>query len=218
MNKYRATLNILSYYNDKIIIDRIKNGEKYTYLITEPSSTEVVLGKSMILEDDVKIDNCIHDKITIYRRMGGGGTVVLSKGIIVISVGGITNISFHLREHMNSINRIIIKTLMQFGIKNISINGISDITIEDKKILGSSLYNSRNIVLYQGSLLYNPDFNIFDKYLKLPKKMPEYRKNRNHKDFVTSIIKEGYNIDLSKLMYRLNSLLGKGPLWSEISK
>ena len=207
---------IKEYYNDRIIIDRIANGEKYVILITEVFSTEVVLGRSMLLDEDVYENNCIKDNISIYRRMGGGGTVVLSKGTLVISVGGISSISFHFREQMNAINSTIIKSLKHFGVENVNINGISDITIGNKKILGSSFYNKQNTILYQGSLLYNPDFNLFERYLKQPKKTPDYRQNRNHRDFLTSITKEGYKIDLKQLIKIIEQIFLDDPPWEKI--
>ena len=215
-NMYSKEYKILNYYNDSLILNSIKKGLKYKYLISQPSNTEVVLGRSIKLEDEVYIDNCINDKVLIYRRMGGGGSVILSKGIVVISVGGISNISFHFREQMNSINNVIIEALKYLGIKDLSINGISDITIGDKKILGSSFYSSKNNILYQGSLLYDPDFNIFERYLKHPKKMPEYRKNRKHRDFLTSITKKGYNIDLTELINLLDYFLKNRLPWENL--
>jgi hypothetical protein len=34
---------------------------------------------------------------------------------------------------------------------------------------------------------------LFEKYLRLPAKEPDYRKGRNHADFITSLREKGYS-------------------------
>ena len=201
-------------YLDDNILEKIRDGSNYYFMVFEAEKPEVILGRARKKEEDVIIRNCEEDRVPILRRAGGGGTVLLSPGVIVISIAGITSFPFYLKEHMNVINEIIIKVLERFGVKDLLIMGISDITIGDKKILGSSLYKKKNHVLYQGSLLYDPDMELIGRYLKHPDKEPEYRKGRPHKNFLTSLLKEGYNIDKSRLLSDLSAELGKGNPWS----
>lgn len=200
-------------YIDRVVIDRVLNGAPYNCAIYEATKTEIVLGRSRKIEDDILIDACIRDGIPILRRAGGGGTVILSKGTIIISIAGKSPLPFHLREHMDAVNRIIIKILKGFNIKDLSIKGFSDIALGERKILGSSLYRKGEIVLYQGSLLFNPDLNLMNIYLKHPVKEPEYRRGRIHTEFATSIYEAGYRINKEKLLEALREFFEKKPPW-----
>ena len=201
-------------YIDDNILAKIESGSEYSFTVFEAEKPVVILGRSRKKENDVNIHNCEEDAVQVLRRIGGGGTVMLSKGVIVISIAGKTSFSFYLREHMNVINEIIINVLKRSGIENLGIRGISDITIGDKKILGSSLYKKKDLVLYQGSLLFNPDMGLIDRYLKHPDKEPDYRKGRPHKNFLTSLVKEGYHIDKGRLLSDLLEEFGKRNPWS----
>ncbi len=201
------------YIDDNILV-KIENGSDYYFAVFEAENPKVILGRSRKKENDVNVHNCEEDGVVVLRRAGGGGTVLLSKGIIVISIAGKTSFPFYLKEHMNAINEIIIKVLERSGIEDLNTKGISDITIGDKKILGSSLYKKRDLVLYQGSLLFDPDMGLIDRYLKYPDKEPDYRKGRPHKNFLTSLLKEGYNIDKGCLLSDLLEEFGKRNPWS----
>jgi len=201
------------YIDDNVLV-KIEKGSEYYFTVFEAEKPVVILGKSRKKENDVNLHNCKEDGVQVLRRAGGGGTVLLSKGVIVISIAGRTSFPFYLREHMNVINEIIISVLDRSGIQDLDIRGISDITIGDKKILGSSLYKKKNLVLYQGSLLFNPDMGLIDRYLKHPDKEPDYRKGRPHKNFLTSLLKEGYNVDKDRLLSDLLEEFRKGNPWS----
>lgn len=205
-------------YIDDRMLKKVKDHNSYHFLVYEPSKTEVILGRSCKEADDVNVENCQEDNITVLRRAGGGGTVVLSQGIIVISVAGISRVKYFLKEHMITINERIISALRYFGVEGLSIKGISDIAIGDRKILGSSLYRRKDIVLYQGALLVNPDMSIFERYLKHPKREPDYRMGRPHRDFITSLYKERYEIPKSKIAESLEIRLGQGPPWISLMK
>jgi lipoate-protein ligase A len=205
-----------SMHIDSRVLKEVGDNRSYYFLVYEPTRTEVILGRACKEDDDVRVEHCERDNIPILRRAGGGGTVVLSQGIIVISIAGISGIEFHLKEHMIAINERIISALLSLGVKDLSIKGISDIAIEDRKILGSSLYRRKDIVLYQGALLVDPDMCIFDRYLKHPKREPDYRRGRHHRDFITSLYNEGYGIPKSKLVEAIEAKLSQDPPWTSL--
>ncbi len=201
------------FFIDEAVLEKIRNWNDYAYNIYEPDQTIVVLGRSAKLEDDVYVENCKIDGVSIFRRAGGGGSVVLSRGTIVISVAGKSNLEFHLREHMNAVNRVILQTLQKNGIEGLSIRGISDITLGEHKILGSSLYRRKDLLLYQGSLLVCPDLSLIERYLKHPKKEPDYRRGRSHMDFLSSLYKKGYEVSIVELIDLLKKEFNKRSPW-----
>lgn len=205
-----------NFYIDDLVMDRMVQGSEYACEIYEGHRVEVVLGRSSKIEEDVMVETCADDGIPLSRRRGGGGTVVLSPGTVILSIAGRSTLQYHLREHMNAVNRIIVDTLEQLGVDSPVIRGISDITLGMKKILGSSLYRRKDLVLYQGSLLVNPDLSLMKRYLKQPRKQPAYRKDRSHEDFVTSLHNEGYEIPKVEIIDKLREAFIEGSPWPPV--
>ena len=201
---------------DDLVLDKMQQGADYACEIYEAERVEVVLGRACKVEEDVMSNACTTDGVPISRRRGGGGTVVLAPGMLIISIAGKSSLQYHLREHMNAVNLVIIDTLKKLGVNSLSIRGTSDIAIGTKKILGSSLYRRKDLLLYQGSLLVNPDLNLINRYLKQPRKQPAYRSGRSHERFVTSLYKEGYTIPIEELMQRLKSTFVRISPWPPV--
>ncbi len=204
-------------YIDNRVLSKLTSVCDYCYVVYEQEKPEVILGRSRKPEKDVYVERCRADSIPVLRRIGGGGTVLLNPGVIVISVGGRTHLPFHLREHMTAVNVTIISALSLLGIEELAIKGISDIAIGNKKILGSSLYRKKDTVLYQGSLLLNPDLKLFERYLKHPEKEPDYRQGRPHRAFLTSLWNEGYRFDAQTIISVLNRELERGAPWGTLN-
>lgn len=119
---------------------------------------------------------------------------------------------------MAAVNMTIISALEDLGVKGLSIKGISDITVGDRKILGASLHRRRDVVLYQGSLLVDPEMGMFDRYLKHPKKEPDYRAGRPHREFLTSLVGHGYRISSESVIKGITGKLHEGPPWKRLSE
>jgi lipoate-protein ligase A len=204
-----------AFHIDERILGRLEREPDYdyAYAIYEAEGVEVVLGRSSKIEEDVYEERCRADRVPISRRSGGGGTVVLSPGVIIVSVAGTSGMSYHLREHMLAVNERIIETLEGFGVPGLAAAGTSDIAIGGRKILGSSLHRSRDLILYQGSLLVDPDLELMNRYLKQPVKQPAYRHGRRHDEFVTSLHREGHTIPLKKLTASLVGAFDTGSPW-----
>ena len=66
---------------------------------------------------------------------------------------------------------------------------MGDVAIDDLKVLGSSLYANREVALYQGSLLVDPDLDRIARYLPHPSREPDYRRGRSHAEFLTSLVR-----------------------------
>lgn len=67
---------------------------------------------------------------------------------------------------------------------NVAIAGDSDLVIGDLKIAGHAQRRLRRSALLHGSLLTGMKLELFDAYLKHPPRMPAYRSERLHSDFV----------------------------------
>ncbi len=174
------------------------------YAVWQPDKTYIVLGRSnRITDDSVYMEKATEDGVEIYKRPSGGEAVVLSPDMLVISVKLPVENPLKTHQYFRLINNSIIDALHKSGISDVHQKGISDISIGIKKILGSSIYRKEKTVFYHAVLNISGSVAIISRYLKHPSKEPDYRKGRDHAEFVTSLRQEGYNTapeDLKKAL------------------
>lgn len=182
------------------VLRSVKKDKLWALCIWEPESPIVVPGYTSREEEEIFIEKCRIDGIPIYRRRTGGGTVILSPGMLVFSLAKRVSKPFAVREYAHLVNSIVLEYLANNGVKNLVERGHLDICIGNKKIIGSGMYLSREILFFQGSILINNDLSLFDRYLSYPPKEPDYRQGRSHLDFVTSLKNEGYNLTAWELI------------------
>lgn len=205
------------YIDDQILSD-LGNGRAYAFRVFEPERTEVVLGRACKQDEDVIAAHCAADGVPVFRRAGGGGTVVLCRGVVVVSAAGRTDTPFALKEHMISVNKRIIRALEGIGVRGLAVRGISDIAIGDRKILGASLHKRQHNVLYQGSLLVSCDIRLFERYLAHPGREPDYRAKRPHIEFVTTLSDEGCRQGVPEIVRAIAREMETGPPWKDLEE
>lgn len=186
---------VVESYNlkDYSIIDSEKDNDS---IIWTPDDTYVVLGRSNNPVKALNLEEVNEDNVKVLKRPSGGETVILSPKTIVIGVKIKLENGLNAHQYFKVINDKIMSTLGEFGVKDTYMKGISDISIKNKKILGSSIYKKKDIVFYHAVLNVNESIGLISRYLKYPSKEPDYRKGRNHEEFVTSLSLEGYDINL----------------------
>ena len=169
------------------------------FLTWIPDKTYIVLGASNKAEEALFLEKVKQDDITVLKRPSGGQTVMLTPNNLIISVVFFQPDNLQPKVVFNQINSLIIGSLERVGVKNLSMKGISDIAIDGKKILGSSIYRSKDALLYHAVLNFGEPASTFEKYLKYPSKEPDYREGRKHADFVTSLKEKGFSHTNSQL-------------------
>jgi lipoate-protein ligase A len=188
--------------NDDIFIRAAS--ERLPFVFTyEQKNIEIVRGPSCrIINNEIFVDRCESDNVSITERRGGGGTVVLSPGVLVTIVAGEKkNPRETATDIFHRIHDRLIVALCKAGIKNIAQEGISDLAANGKKILGSSLYigSKPQLFYYQSSLLVSCDISLMDRYLRHPPREPSYRQGRGHSEFCTTLRELGLFINISDL-------------------
>lgn len=150
--------------------------------------TEIVYGPACKPDKEIQIEQCATEGVPVVARRGGGGTVVLSPGVVVTIIVGKRAGDQGPSSIFSQIHDAFISLFSQPG-SIIEKKGLSDLAIHNKKILGSSLYLQNNppFFYYQSSLLVNPDLSLMDRYLRHPPKEPDYRKGRAHEKFCTTL-------------------------------
>jgi len=179
------------------------------FLTWIPDKSYLVLGASNKAEDALVLEKAKKDNITVLKRPSGGQTVMLTPNNLIISVVFFQLDNLQPKVVFNQINSLIIESLERAGVKNLAMRGISDIAIDGKKILGSSIYRSKEALLYHAVLNFGEPASTFEKYLKYPSKEPDYRVGRKHSDFVTSLIEKGYTQSYTHLKNVLTNSLAK---------
>ncbi len=188
---------------DISILDSVND---FDYYIWNPDKLYIVLGRSDDFESAVVKEQADENNATVVKRPSGGHSVILSEKTIVVSLLFKTN-ELNTKEIFKKSNAFIIDALTKLGVDNITEKGISDICIGNKKILGSSIYKKSDKVFYHAVINHSEDVNLIQNLLKHPKKEPDYRAGRNHKDFVTSIEEQGYFFSIDEFKEQLTKIL-----------
>jgi len=164
-----------------------------------PIETCIVLGRSNNLTESLFIEKVIEDKIPVYKRPSGGETVLLSNKMLVLSISVNQTALKSGKSYFKKYNTKVISVLKNLGINKLGFKGISDIAIGNLKILGSAVYQNKDMVFYHAVLNVCESISLIEKYLKHPKREPDYRIGRDHKEFVTSLEQEKYDVNILEL-------------------
>ena len=189
---------------------RIFEADFPAFHIWQPEGTILVLGQSNKPETSLFTDKALEDNIPVYKRPSGGETVILTPKTLVISILKITEKLEDPKNYFNEINNLIFNGLTTIDISNLALKGISDIAINGKKILGSSIYRKKNKVFYHAVLNISETTEIMSRYIRHPRKEPDYRKGREHAKFVTSLSEQGYGFGGGEITASLEEVLIAG--------
>ncbi len=152
----------------------------------------VVLPRSRRAEAEVHLANCERDGVPVVFRPSGGGAVVLSPGVVAMSLLAPRDDSGPFPDpHFARFGSLVSSALAACGVTGITQKGVSDLCLGERKLAGSALRLWRGRVLYQVSVLVNPDLSLMDRYLPMPSRQPAYRRSRPHREFLTTLREAG---------------------------
>ncbi|UCF99034.1 MAG: hypothetical protein JSV89_05725 [Spirochaetaceae bacterium] len=189
------------------LLESFLNDPRPRYRLYEPEQVCVVMGAGRKAEEDVFGLRAEADGVPVLRRRGGGGTVVLSPGQVVLALVTEVDSPFQNLAYFRTINHWFRLALQPLGVSGIEDRGISDLAIEDRKILGTSLYRRRKILFYQASLMVDNDLSLFDRYLRFPSRVPDYRLGRGHLEFCTNLRLQGYPLSILEVSDSLEEVV-----------
>ena len=152
-------------------------------------SYAVVVGAGGKIDDEAHRDRCLADNVPIARRGSGGGTVLLGPGCLLYSL--ILPMDLHpTLADLNASYRFIMGRLadaLAAEIPGVTWSGISDLVLGDRKFSGNAQQRKRDRILHHGTILHAFDRPAIDRYVKHPPRMPDYRRDRPHDDFVVNL-------------------------------
>ncbi|MBX3177856.1 MAG: lipoate--protein ligase family protein [Candidatus Hydrogenedentes bacterium] len=149
----------------------------------------VVLGTGQRLTAEVHEDRCLADGVPIMRRCTAGGCVLQGPGSLNFALF-LTLANHPEAASLHGSYRYILDRV-RAALKTLGIAaeraGISDIAVQGRKISGNAQRRRRNAILHHGTLLYRPDLDAIDRYLREPQDRPDYRGARPHRDFIAPV-------------------------------
>ncbi|TWU58838.1 putative lipoate-protein ligase A [Rubripirellula tenax] len=152
-------------------------------------SPTVILGRSSRIADEVDQDFCRASGIPVLRRCSGGASVVGGPGCLMYSVV----LSFDEKPELQKIDAAhkhvmahILRSVMA-QLPDAAMQGICDLTWNNRKCSGNSLRVARRHLLYHGTILHDFDLELLARCLTHAPRQPEYRDGRDHDEFVTNI-------------------------------
>lgn len=176
---------------DEALLDACEEGAGGEVLrFWESPGYFVVVGYSNCIAQEVDANACRREKIGVYRRCSGGGTVLQGPGCLnyslILNIEGnealhnITAANCHIMgRHKQALTELL-------GGK-ISIEGHTDLTVEGLKFSGNAQRRKRRALVFHGTFLLHFDLGLMDKFLPLPSRRPDYRHDRPHKLFLTNL-------------------------------
>lgn len=172
--------------------------------------TVVVVSRSRRPDREVHLERCAEDGVPVLVRPSGGGAVVLAPGTLAASI--VTTAQGPVARPEREFGRLcrrVATALESCGVGTITMRGVSDLCLGDRKIAGTALRLWRGLVLFQVSILVDMDLGLLERYLPMPSREPDYRQGRGHLEFVTSLRAAGTQAGLRELGSALERALGR---------
>ena len=179
-----ARMPIGRYAHDDHIIESTRSGGLPALALHRPEGVMVVLGRGSDPRVELNVSSCVSDRVQVVRRSGGGCSVVLDPGNLVVSVSLAVNGLGRIRSHFDALTDWLIESLARVGVPGLVRAGVSDLVLDDRKIGGSCITRSRGLLLFSTTILVEPRVELMERYLAHPPREPGYRRGRPHRDFV----------------------------------
>jgi lipoate-protein ligase A len=175
---------------DEALMELVETGQvKHEILrVWEPVQYFVVLGHANSIRAEVNFSACQEDRVTVLRRMSGGGAVLQGPGCFNYSL--FLNATHRFRTVKEGFRYVLErhkKIVQALTGLEVALEGISDLAIGARKFSGNAQYRKSRAVLIHGTFLLDFDLSLIGRYLQLPSKQPAYRQKRSHLEFLTKL-------------------------------
>ena len=200
-------LKVLDYDFDREFLESVQGATQPMVRVYPFERRAIVAGRGSDLKKEVNLSRARADNIPIYRRMGGGCSVFLDPGNLIVSIGFPAKGLFGVQSLFNQCSDWLIQAFKTMGLGTIYQDGISDLVMEDYKIGGSCFYRAQGLGYYSAAILVSPDLDAMDTYLGHPPREPAYRRGRPHKDFLSGLNVFVPGIKVSDLARHLETFL-----------
>ena len=162
----------------------LRTNNKNWCLINYGSSPAIVMGISQDPFQVIDFKKYKEKPIPIIRRFSGGGTVVIEPTTVLVSL-----IINHDKIAANPFPKEVLKWTeslyqtafpLSFALKE------NDYVLGEKKCGGNAQYFAKGRIVHHTSFIWDYSFDNME-LLKIPSKMPHYRKSRTHQEFLLTL-------------------------------
>lgn len=209
----------LPYDRDEVLLRACRETGRPQLSVYPWTDVAVVIGRGGHQERELEMEAIRADGVPLLQRPGGGCSVVLDAGNVIVAVvlplpgiGGITGA-------FAAISAWLADGLASCGIPGVMQQGVSDLTLGDRKIGGSCVRRTRGLLYYSTTLLVDPALGLVERYLLHPPREPAYRGGRDHRAFMGALHPEPWSGTAAALAASLDPLLTAtlGTLFDELS-
>jgi lipoate-protein ligase A len=176
---------------DEALLDLCESGYPDEIIrFWEPGNYFVVLGYANKFREEVNLEVCRAQEVSVLRRCSGGGTVVQGPGCLNYTLILRINRSpslLSITETNAFIMNVQKKALDSILTKAVTIQGHTDLALGHMKFSGNAQRRRRDFLIFHGTFLLNFDLALVEQLLPIPAKQPPYRKNRAHTDFLMNL-------------------------------
>lgn len=127
--------------------------------------------------------------MAILRRSSGGGTVLLGPGVLCVTVILPENAAPGLSRVDLAHDHVLTQIAAGLNAAGLSagVLGRGDLVSGGRKFGGSAQRRQKSWFLVHCSILYDFAIDRVGRYLKMPRRQPEYRAGRSHEDFLVNL-------------------------------
>lgn len=175
---------------DEVLLHEVDRNPTRGILRTWESSRHfVVVGRSNSIATEVDAAQCQLEQVPVFRRASGGGAVVIGPGCLAYALA--LPLTDHLRPGgVTAVTQVVMQTIangISSLVPSVTVRGISDLVLDDRKFSGNSQRWLRQAFLHHGTILFDFDLSRIGRLLKAPSRQPDYRSGRSHLDFIVNI-------------------------------
>jgi lipoate-protein ligase A len=156
----------------------------------EPREYFVVVGNSNDVGLEVNEAACRREKVGVYRRCTGGGTVLQGPGclnyslILKIDGNDLLRTITEANRHIMGRHREALSALLG---RPVRVQGHTDLSAAGMKFSGNAQRRKRHALIFHGAFLLGLDLGLMEKLLPMPSRQPDYREGRPHRLFLTNL-------------------------------
>ncbi|MBK8825012.1 MAG: lipoate--protein ligase family protein [Anaerolineales bacterium] len=157
---------------DEVIGERVGTGESvptlrlYTY-----KSHCGLVGRFQNIQNELRLDFCKENNITVNRRPTGGGAIIMGDGQLGLALmlpGQAEDTYSRARDLMSTLSEGIIKGLNELGV-NAQFHNKNDIMVNGRKIVGTGIHRAHSgSLLFHASTLVDLDVKLMLQVLNTP--------------------------------------------------
>ena len=198
---------VKDYAFDRDLLTKVKKTGQPEAAVYPFAFPAVVAGRGSDLDREIRMPLCRDDQIPVFRRKGGGCSVFLDPGTLIVAMAFPAEGFAGIQGMFHFCNNLVIQGCASLGLTGIYQDGVSDLVLENRKVGGSSFYRSKGLAYYTASLLVSTDLDAMDRYLFHPPREPAYRKKRSHREFVVCLDRTFPGLALADLSAQLGDHL-----------